>query len=39
MNIIVSFKDLVNLSIVFMQNAFEIWCHHSLMLHACETFC
>jgi len=28
-----------DLSIVFMQNAFKIWRHHSLMLHPCETFC
>jgi len=39
MNIIVSFKNVFNLSVVFMQNTFEIERHHSLMLHACETFC
>jgi len=38
MNIITSFKDLFHLSVVFMPNAFDI-CHHSLMLHARETFC
>ena len=40
MKIIVSLKDLFVLSVVFMQNAFEIWRHRSLMLHACEAnFC
>jgi len=39
MNNTVSFKDLFDLYVVFMQNAFEIWRHHLLMFHACETFC
>jgi len=39
MNIILSFKDLFDLSVVFMPNAFEIGRHHSLMLHTRETFC
>jgi len=38
MNTIASFKNVFDLSIVFVQNAFEKWRHHSLMLHACETF-
>jgi len=37
-NNIVSSKDLLDLSVVFMQNAFEIVRHHSLMLHAHKTF-
>jgi len=37
MNTTVSFKDLFDLSVVFMQNAFEICCHYLLMLHAHET--
>jgi len=43
-NTIVLFKDLLDLSVVFMQNAFEIGLrrHHSLIIHAQkwhETFC
>ena len=39
MNTIVLFKDLFDLSIVFVQYSFEIWRHHSLMLRAHKTFC
>jgi len=39
MNIIVSFKNLCDLSVVSMQNAFKMWRQHSLMFHARETFC
>jgi len=38
-NNIVWFWDLFDLSVVFMQDAFEIWRYHSLVLHARETFC
>ena len=36
-NIILSSKDRFGLSVVLMQNAFRIWRHHLLMLHARET--
>jgi len=39
MNIIVSIKDVHDLSIVFMQKAFQIWRHYLLMLRTYETFC
>jgi len=39
MNTSVSIKDQFDLSVILMQSAFKIWRHHSLMLHARETFC
>jgi len=38
-NIIVSSKDIFDLSIVLMQNAFEVCHYHLLMFHDRETFC